>query len=269
PTDLSEFLEDKQIQVTAAASDLIGSVERVEFYANGVLIGSDTLAPYGVNWTPAIDNYTLTALAYDDDSSSTLSQPVRVTIVPAPSCRGSAFNGDFDYVFSDADNNPTLTFIPSALGVGSPTCILYYGTNANSLPGYPVTPNVPYPITASEGTRIYFYYTYSYPGQGEKNTSANKNSYEVGSCKATSLPDAGSGMQVTYYPNPVTHTLNMELPQGKNEVEVHSLNGALLNRITVQGETFSYDMRGLQAGIYVFKVVNEGRMQVFKVVKEN
>ncbi|TAE44740.1 MAG: carbohydrate-binding protein, partial [Bacteroidetes bacterium] len=33
PTDLSEFLEDKQIQVTAAASDLIGSVERVEFYA--------------------------------------------------------------------------------------------------------------------------------------------------------------------------------------------------------------------------------------------
>ncbi|NNC95065.1 MAG: hypothetical protein HKN92_05840, partial [Chitinophagales bacterium] len=108
---------------------------------------------------------------------------VAITVVNAPPCYGTSWDGDFDYEFSPADNNPTLTFIPSGPGVGDPTCILYYGTNPSSLPGYFVTPNIPYTLNASMGTTIYFYYTYSFPGFVEKNNSANKDSYVIGSCK--------------------------------------------------------------------------------------
>jgi hypothetical protein len=71
------------------------------------------------------------------------------------------------------------------IGAGSPTCILYYGTNATGpFPGINVKPNVPYKITASEGSKVYFYYTYSFTG-GERNTSNAMHTYEIGSCSGS------------------------------------------------------------------------------------
>jgi len=90
-----------------------------------------------------------------------------ITVAEAPSCTGTSFNGDYDYKFSPDEDNPTLTFIPNQTGMGSPTCLLYYGTNASALPGYPVTPNVPFKLNAAKGTNIFFYYTYSHPAGGE------------------------------------------------------------------------------------------------------
>jgi hypothetical protein len=55
------------VQVSATASDT-GGVAKVEFYADGTLIGTDTSAPYGVNWDSAavVDGaHSLTAKAYD------------------------------------------------------------------------------------------------------------------------------------------------------------------------------------------------------------
>ncbi|MEZ4850579.1 MAG: glycosyl hydrolase [Bacteroidia bacterium] len=155
PGNDAQYLEDEVITLFASASDLIGEVVRVDFYADNQLIGTVNSVPYKIDWTPAtIGEFDITAVAVDDDSSATTSKVVSIEVLEAPSCRGTAFNGDFDYEFSDDDNNPTITFIPSLAGMGSPTCILYYGTDANSLPGYNVTPNVPFQINASEGEKI-------------------------------------------------------------------------------------------------------------------
>lgn len=268
PFDNSEFLEDDVITISASASDLIGFVERVEFYANNILLGSDTLAPYHINWTATIGDVDLTAVAIDNDSSSTTSSVVRISVLPAPSCSGPSGNGEFSYEFSPDDNNPTLTFIPSIAGMGNPTCILYYGTNANSLPGYNVTPNVPFQINASEGEKIYFYYTYSYPGQGERNNSANKDSYVVGSCKgATSIQDLKQDLPVHYYPNPVTDVLHVDLPLGKNVISVYGVEGRLIDRFSSRDNQIQYDMGQWESGIYLFRVQNGNRFRSFKVVK--
>jgi beta-glucanase (GH16 family) len=105
-------------------------------------------------------------------------------------CTGGPSNGDYTYQASGASSNPTITFIPGSTGVGSPTCILYYSTSPTGVyPGYMVTPNVPYQITASAGQTIYFYYTYSFPGQGEHSTVNNKHSFVVGSCVSAGPAD--------------------------------------------------------------------------------
>ena len=70
------------VQVSATASDNQG-VSRVEFHANGTLIGTDTTAPYSVSWNLVWvpkGSHTLTAKAYDAVGNVTMSVPVTVTV---------------------------------------------------------------------------------------------------------------------------------------------------------------------------------------------
>jgi hypothetical protein len=267
PADNAEYYEFDPVVISATASDLIGYVVNVDFYANNELIGSVSESPYTVEWTSMAGEYALTAIAYDNDGDSTISQALNISMIPAPSCRGTSWNGDFDFEFSPDNNNPTLTFIPSKAGVGTPTCILYYGTNANSLPGYNVTPNQPFQLSAVEGSMIYFYYTYSYPGEIERNNSQNKDTYEIGSCKNASGVSYNNEMQLKYYPNPVTNKLNLELPGGNNTVVVFNLRGERLAEFTVTDRFHSFEMSNFEHGVYIFKVQNGAKFKVFKVIK--
>lgn len=267
PVDDAEYYEYDPVVISATASDLIGHVVKVDFYVNNEMIDSDSESPYTADWTSIAGEYALTAIAYDNDGDSSISQAVNISMIPAPSCRGTSWNGDFDYEFSPDKNNPTLTFIPSQSGVGSPTCILYYGTNANSLPGYNVTPNQPFQLNASEGTSIYFYYTYSYPGEVERNNSQNKDTYEIGSCKNASGVNYNKDLQLKYYPNPVTNKLNLELPAGDNSIVVFNIRGERLAEFTVSNRSHILDMSNFEHGVYIFKVANENKIKVFKVIK--
>lgn len=267
PTDNAEYIEGDIVQLSASASDLIGFVEKVEFMVNDNVIGTSTEMPYTFDWTSELGDFSVQAKAYDNGGLSSLSQKINIRVNEAPSCSGTAYNGEFDYLFSPDDNNPTITFIPSQSGVGTPTCILYYGTNANSLPGYPVSPNVPYQITASEGETIYFYYTYSYPGQGEHNNSANKDSYKIGTCKPSSIHNNYGSLDMTYYPNPVENILTLNMPQGDNYIVVYGIEGEIISKMKVSQQNYQFDMSKFEKGMYLFKVVNDNRLKVFKVVK--
>ena len=267
PVDQAEFTEGKQFTIAAAASDLNGTVLKVDFFADGNKIGTATGEPFSIKWSSAIGEYSLTAVATDDGGSSATSQAVTIKINKAPSCRGSAFNGDFDFLFSADASNPTITFLPSVTGVGSPTCILYYGTNASSLPGYPVAPNTPYRMTAAEGSTIWFYYTYSYPGQGEKNTSEHKNSYEIGSCGINGIETPLGNSVFSFYPNPVSDKLHLKLPEGKNILRVYDFTGQKIAHFTLSASSFDYGMEGLTPGIYILEIINGDRCVKGKVVK--
>ena len=268
PTDNSEFLDGETIQISALASDLNGNVVEVKFYVNNNLIATSTQFPYETTWNPSVGQYSLTAVATDNDGSSTTSEAVHVTINPAPPCYALSSNGEFYYEFSPDDNNPTLTFIPTLTGMGSPTCILYYGTNPGApLPGYPVTPNVPYQLNASEGTLIYFYYTYSYPGQGEHNNSANKDSYVIGSCQPLEVSLPEMPMDIDYYPNPVSDILHLNLPAGKNRISVYDCTGKLISIMQSEQTHIAFDMADFDSGIYIFRVKNRSKIHSFKIVK--
>ena len=63
------------------ASDPDGVITKVEFYADGVLLYTDTIASYGFYWWPeSRGTQTLTAKAYDDSGAVTTSDPVTVRV---------------------------------------------------------------------------------------------------------------------------------------------------------------------------------------------
>ncbi|WP_373524520.1 glycosyl hydrolase [Aquiflexum sp.] len=191
PSNNQEFIQGRPIDIVAVANDLDGSVDQVEFFAGENSIGTATSEPWKVSWSGSVGHHQLTAIAKDNDGNTATSAPVTIRFTEAPSCSGISENGDFRYEFSDDGSNPTLTFIPTISGIGNQVLILYYGTSANgNFPGYGVRPNEPFRLNATEGSTVYFYYTYSHPTQGEKNTSGQRISYVVGTCQGT---DDGNG----------------------------------------------------------------------------
>ena len=60
----------------------LGTIASVQFYANGVSVGTDTTFPYSVSWTPtATGSYTLTAVATDNGGNQTTTTGLGSTIV--------------------------------------------------------------------------------------------------------------------------------------------------------------------------------------------
>ncbi|MFY8021669.1 MAG: glycosyl hydrolase [Bacteroidia bacterium] len=269
PGSNSRFISNETITFTALASDLNGSVTEVKLYEAQKLVGTATSAPFSFNWYGSPGTYTFTATATDNQGGTNTSKPITIFVDSTPSCKGKAFNGDFEYQFSQDESNPTLTFIPSKTGVGSPTCILYYGLNAGSLPGYNVIPNTPYRLNAPKGALVYFYYTYSYPGAGEKNTASNKNTYVIGSCKpfATGLQNLAHEMEIQYYPNPVTDELHIQLAQSQTKMKMFDINGKLLLEFNPTQLEILVDMSPFAGGIYLFEFTNEQAVKRIKIYK--
>jgi hypothetical protein len=69
------------VDFAATASDTGGSITRVEFYANGNLVGQDTTSPYAFSWSAPLGSHTLSAVAVDNNGARTTSATRSVTVV--------------------------------------------------------------------------------------------------------------------------------------------------------------------------------------------
>jgi hypothetical protein len=269
PFNGTEIWENQELTIKVAASDLIGSVAKVTLWVNGVPSDSSVQSPYQFTKTWSAGTYQLMAQATDDSGAVAYSSMVLVKVEELPSCRFPSANGDFDVVFSNDKSNPTATFVPKKSGTGTPTCILYYSTNMNSMPGYIVKPNVAFRITAAAGSTIYYYYTYSFTG-GEKNTADKKGSFSVGLCK----PEAQNSQEkldlesIQVYPNPATNWLQVRV-NGSAKVQLFSISGeAVSQQISMESEE-GIDVSALTSGYYVVRVaLADGRMVHRAVVIE-
>lgn len=87
------------VALSAIASDPDGSIAKVDFFAGGVLIGTDDTAPYSVSWTPATGgDHALTARATDNAGATTTSTVVAVSAGSALSEIGGLLGRYFDNV---------------------------------------------------------------------------------------------------------------------------------------------------------------------------
>ena len=90
PTAGATFSAPATITIAASATDTDGSIARVEFYSGGVLIGTDTTAPYSFSWSNVVvGQYSITARAVDNQGAMTMSTGVTVT-VSDPNLPGNA-----------------------------------------------------------------------------------------------------------------------------------------------------------------------------------
>ncbi|MBI4210560.1 MAG: Ig-like domain-containing protein [Candidatus Diapherotrites archaeon] len=73
------------ITLNATASDLDGTVSKVEFYNGDTKLGEDTTSPYAYTWNSvAAGTYTLTAKATDNLGAQTVSTAISVTVNQPP-----------------------------------------------------------------------------------------------------------------------------------------------------------------------------------------
>jgi hypothetical protein len=69
------------LSLSANATDIDGSITKVDFYAGASLLGTDTTAPYGVTWAAIAGAQTLTAVATDNAGATAPSAPVNISVV--------------------------------------------------------------------------------------------------------------------------------------------------------------------------------------------
>jgi hypothetical protein len=81
PTSGSRFTAPATVQLSAAASDADGTVQKVVFYRNSTLLFTDTAAPYAFSWSNvSAGSYQITAVATDNRGASTTSAAVAITV---------------------------------------------------------------------------------------------------------------------------------------------------------------------------------------------
>jgi lamin tail-like protein/Big-like domain-containing protein/CotH protein len=114
PTNGSSFEVPVNFTATADASD-DGTITRVEFYLGQTFLGASTNAPYSVIVTNLQEgSYSLTAKAFDNTASSTVSAPVAITVLdpnPPALVGANASTNKVSVVFSKPVVGPSATTI--------------------------------------------------------------------------------------------------------------------------------------------------------------
>ncbi|WP_301100251.1 Ig-like domain-containing protein, partial [Propionivibrio sp.] len=81
PTNNQRFTAPASIPLTARVTDPAGTLARVEFYKDGMLIGSRTAPPYSMTLDNVpVGNYSLFAKAIDNDGIETTSAMIAITV---------------------------------------------------------------------------------------------------------------------------------------------------------------------------------------------
>ncbi len=201
-----------------------------------------------------IGSYTFRLTSTDNDGLTGNDEAI-VHVMGGGNCIGEAQNGDYSYIFSGDQSNPTITFVPSRAGVGSTTLIIYIGGA-----GYTVPANKTYQLTANAGDNISFYFTYNVPEGGEQNTASNPHNETVGSCGSANqypLVDAGADVTIDLKYDSNIVTLNgsgSDPEEGSNVTFLWSqLSGpgtANLRNAT----TATLEAAGLIEGVYKFQL---------------
>ena len=80
PLSTASYIAPSVVTIEASANDTDGSVASVQFYVNGVSIGTDATSPYSINWTSVPGTANITAKATDNKGSQTTSSTLTLTI---------------------------------------------------------------------------------------------------------------------------------------------------------------------------------------------
>ena len=184
PVDGATLFEGQAVCLEADADDDVG-IARVEFFANGVLIGSDGLAPYMTIWSPptAGDNQTVSARAVDFGNNESALDTVTVDVIPDPPPQvvftdplhgATVFEGSTITLRVDATDNGTIArvdystsegqtvtsttppfnaqlFIPTGIVSLSLTAVAVDNVNKSSAPATVTVNVIPDPLTTVIG----------------------------------------------------------------------------------------------------------------------
>jgi hypothetical protein len=81
PANNASIVQGNNATISASASVTGATITKVDFYANGTLIGTSTASPYSINWTnPAVGSYQITAIATTSAGQTATSTAITFTV---------------------------------------------------------------------------------------------------------------------------------------------------------------------------------------------
>lgn len=85
PLNKASYYSPASVPLSANASDLDGTVKKVEFYNGSTIIATDTSSPYAFAWNNVPNGtYVITARAYDNAGGDSISAGASITVVSPP-----------------------------------------------------------------------------------------------------------------------------------------------------------------------------------------
>ena len=127
PSNQAEYDSNSDIRLRASASDIDGQIVKVEFYQGNSLIGSDTDENDG--WSVVWENvaegdYTLSAVAYDDDNAQTTSRNVNISVGTVQSTANEGENPfPTDFALLQNFPNPFNSVTTLSIAVPEPSTV--------------------------------------------------------------------------------------------------------------------------------------------------
>lgn len=271
PSNNAAFTQGKTVTIAATASDFDGSIQKVEFYQNSILIGSDETAPYSIDWNPGAGQYTLTAKATDNQGAATTSAAVNVSVDPAMICttiskeasQGS-FSVGYRAVFETVGSNVNITFelLDDKAGV---VAYLWKKTPFGETQMTPVSGKT-FSATLgglTHGTTISYACKFAFAG----GMSVTKYfDYVVGSnCDATAVEKVIS-TEPFFYPNPVQDMLRLETGHNETSLNIYDIIGHKVFSGIVPA-SFNLNVSHFKPGIYFIVAESKDKILKGKIIK--
>ncbi|WP_372076583.1 Ig-like domain-containing protein [Vibrio amylolyticus] len=85
PTGVEQITAGDDLVLSATATDSDGTVDKVDFYINNEMVGSDSSEPYQYTWSSSAGTHQFKAKATDNDGQATSSQEVSLVVSSASS----------------------------------------------------------------------------------------------------------------------------------------------------------------------------------------
>jgi endoglucanase Acf2 len=272
PANNSVFTAGKQINITAIADDIDGSVVKVDFYHNQTLIGTSSSSPYIVDWTPGVGDYEIYAVATDNEENETTSEIIKIRIDQAKICTETsniASQGSFDtgykVTFETVGNNVTITFelldnktgVVAYLWKESPFSETQMTQLSDKIFSSTLTGQV-------QNSTISYACKFAFSG-GMAVTKYFQ--YKVGTnCDITNV-ELSHNSKVAIFPNPAIDELYIYLPSGNSSIYFYDIGGKMLKQLEVNEELVRINISSFKSGIYFVKVFNAANSETFRLIK--
>ena len=118
PTENQSFAQGTDIVISASASDLDGTISKVEFYDGDTKLGEDTTSPYEYTWVNAdVGDHQIKAIVTDNNSGQGTSQTVNISVEEVKSCSEASsqatqgtFSTGYTVLYETVGNSVSVTF---------------------------------------------------------------------------------------------------------------------------------------------------------------
>ena len=292
PEQNASYNSGETINISAAASVVGGSIKKVEFYDDTILLRTETGRPYSWDWENAsAGSHTLTAKATDNNGNVTTSDSIAINVGesnPAVSLTSPAQNASYN-------SRATITITADASVIGSSiNKVSFYNgeTLLHTETGRPYTWNWRnvaagnYTLTAKAtdnngNETVSDSVTVTVTNVANRSASNNnnvisKNNSNVTNNAAQVLKQKNPGQEentaytMKVFPNPAVNTIQInidgiKISNQKANLSVKSLSGIVFKNIPVilSGKTIEADVSYLRTGAYIVTMVS-GNFKISK-----